>query len=369
MLQSRAVRTSCPSWVTATVCSNCAERDPSAVTTVHPSGMTAASPSWSSREADGIPCTISSFTDAQIVAGNGLMDAPRYPLKEGLAPCSAMYSSAIRSKSSVVVPGPTTSSTRLIVPATIRPAVRILSSSSGDFRMIMGSLASDRIPERAEHAFGDGVQRSLRVHLAEQSALRVVALERFGLLPIEREAPFDSQFVLIAALLQGGPIDVTDQIVGRRPPLLMVRALTDRARVATDDAPDCRPVRDRELHDRRERCPQLYERDLQRLGLADGTRESIQDETLGGVGLSEPLLHHTHDDVVRDVLAPVHVGPRFDPQAGAFLHMLAQRVSRRDLGDVEALREDPGLCPLAGAGESEEHEAHRALPRYRRKPS
>src|SRR4026208_150083 len=39
--QSRAVRTPCPSWVTATVCSKCADRDPSAVTTVQPSGMTA----------------------------------------------------------------------------------------------------------------------------------------------------------------------------------------------------------------------------------------------------------------------------------------------------------------------------------------
>src|SRR5438876_4911207 len=159
-----------------------------------PKSSDSRSPSSRRRAVEGIPCTISSFTEAQIVAGNGRDEAPRYPLKEGVAPCSAMYCSATRSRSRVVRPGATDSRTRLIVPATIRPAVRILSSSSGDFRMIIGSLASDRVPEGGEHAFGDGVQPSLRVHLSEQPTLRVVALERFGLLPVEREAPFDRQF-------------------------------------------------------------------------------------------------------------------------------------------------------------------------------
>ena len=44
---------------------------------IAPKSSESRSPSWSRREADGIPCTISSFTDAQIVAGNGLVDAPR----------------------------------------------------------------------------------------------------------------------------------------------------------------------------------------------------------------------------------------------------------------------------------------------------
>src|SRR5207237_2905055 len=122
-------------------------------------------------------------------------DAPRYPLKEGFAPCSAMYSSAIRSRSSVVAPGATASSTRLMVPATIRPAVRILSSSSGDLRMIMGPLASDRVPECGEHALGDGVHPSLGVHLAEQPTLRVVTVERFGVLPVDHAAALDSRDV------------------------------------------------------------------------------------------------------------------------------------------------------------------------------
>src|SRR5439155_5238677 len=212
-----------------------------------PKSSDSRSPSSSRRAVEGIPCTISSFTEAQIVAGNGRDEAPRYPLKEGVAPCSAMYCSAARSRSRVVRPGATASSTRLIVPATIRPAVRILSSSSGDFRMIICSLASDRVTERGEHALGDGVHPSLRVDVAEESPLRVVALQRFGLLPVDREASFDRQFVLVAALLQGGSVHVTELIVGRRPPLLMVRALADRAGVATDDAPDRRRVGDREL--------------------------------------------------------------------------------------------------------------------------
>src|SRR5204862_1544824 len=74
------------------------------------------------------------------------------------------------------------------------------------------------------------------------------------------------------------------------------------------------------------------------------------------------LLHHPYDEVVRDGFAPVHVGARLDAEPTPLLHVLAQDVAGRDLGDVQALRQDPGLCPLAGAGESEEHEAHRALP-------
>ena len=64
-------------------------------------------------------------------------DAPRYPLKEGFAPCSAMYSLGHSGPGRAwSAPGRRPRGPGSIVPATIRPAVRILSSSSGDFRTI-----------------------------------------------------------------------------------------------------------------------------------------------------------------------------------------------------------------------------------------
>jgi hypothetical protein len=44
---------------------------------IAPKSSDSSSPSSSRRSVDGIPCTISSFTEAQIVAGNGVLDAPR----------------------------------------------------------------------------------------------------------------------------------------------------------------------------------------------------------------------------------------------------------------------------------------------------
>jgi hypothetical protein len=73
--------------------------------------------------------------DVQIDAGNGTRPAPTpppYPLNDGVAPCSRMYSSATESSSAVVTFGRTAARTRSIVPATTRPARRILPISSGD---------------------------------------------------------------------------------------------------------------------------------------------------------------------------------------------------------------------------------------------
>src|SRR5437870_2828666 len=56
------------------------------------------SPSTSLR-VPGIPCTTSSFTDAQIEAGK-----PRYPRNDGVGPSSLIRFSATASRSAVVVP-------------------------------------------------------------------------------------------------------------------------------------------------------------------------------------------------------------------------------------------------------------------------
>jgi hypothetical protein len=69
--------------------------------TMAPQSIEITSPSARARS-PGMPCTTSSFTDAQIVAGNG---GTPYPRNDGMPPCERMCSSASASSCPVVTPG------------------------------------------------------------------------------------------------------------------------------------------------------------------------------------------------------------------------------------------------------------------------
>ena len=97
-----------------------------------PTSSFSTSPGASVRFGLGIPWTTSLLSDVQMVPGN-----PRYPLNEGTAPQSRMKDSASASRSAVVRPGRTEATSSSMVKATMRPAWRMRSISSGDLRMIM----------------------------------------------------------------------------------------------------------------------------------------------------------------------------------------------------------------------------------------
>ena len=80
-------------------------------------------------------------------------------------------------------PGSTAASTVSIVPATIRPAIRIFSISSGDFRMIIGTRS--RTPSVRSI---DLVGQRLGVDLVEEVPFGVEPLERRRLAPGRRPA-------------------------------------------------------------------------------------------------------------------------------------------------------------------------------------
>ena len=73
-----------------------------------------------------MPCTTSSFTEVQIVAGK-----PWYPRNEGVAPAVRMASSAMASRSAVVTPGRTAARSTSRVRQTTSPARRIEATCSG----------------------------------------------------------------------------------------------------------------------------------------------------------------------------------------------------------------------------------------------
>src|SRR5437588_911802 len=86
-----------------------------------------------SRRGPGIPCTTSSFTEVQMLAGN-----PRDPRNDGSPPNSRIRASAIRSSWAVVAPGRTAATTVCRAWAAACPARRIAARSVAVFTMIMG---------------------------------------------------------------------------------------------------------------------------------------------------------------------------------------------------------------------------------------
>ena len=123
-----------------------------------------------------MPWTTSSFSDVQMEAGN-----PLYPLNDGVAPSDLIDRSAIWSRSEVVMPGATSSSSRSMVRAVIAPALRMSSISEGDLYSIIASprrpVASGRLlvdaGQRLHGRVGHLVGRVVGVDLAEQPELLV----------------------------------------------------------------------------------------------------------------------------------------------------------------------------------------------------
>src|SRR5262245_40556227 len=79
-----------------------------------------------------MPCTTIELGEVQIEPGK-----PRYPLKDGVAPCERMYFSAASSSSLVVTPGRARERSICRQRAWIRPASAISSICSEVFLMIM----------------------------------------------------------------------------------------------------------------------------------------------------------------------------------------------------------------------------------------
>src|SRR5262249_26712031 len=107
-------------------------------------------------------CTISSFTEAQMVAGNSNgAPAASTPWKAGTAPCLRMWSSQAASISSVVTPGLAISRMIWWHSAAMRPASDIVSISEGVFKR----MRSPRDMLLFHHgAHGEQRQKSPELH-------------------------------------------------------------------------------------------------------------------------------------------------------------------------------------------------------------
>ena len=88
---------------------------------------------------------------------------------------------------------------------------------------------------------------------------------------------------------------------------------------------------------------------LQGFGLSDGTGYAVQDEAACAVGLGQPLLDDTDDDLIRNQLARVHIALGLQADGSALLDGCAQDIAGGDGWDAQLAADNLRLGALAGA--------------------
>src|SRR5262245_6355050 len=173
------------------------------------------SPSLSTRPDEGMPWTISSFSEMQIEAGN-----PYSPLNDARAPSRATVRSAISSICLVVCPAASFSSISARTVATTRPARCIVASSRSDFRTI-GTLAAHPV-DRPQQLLRDDRRRLVAVDRPQLALAAVVVDQRRGPLAVDAQPGPDRLRRVVLALVQLAAAPVAPPRHARRRGRLVV---------------------------------------------------------------------------------------------------------------------------------------------------
>jgi hypothetical protein len=96
----------------------------------------------------------------------------------------------------------------------------------------------------------------------------------------------------------------------------------------------------------------------QDLGLAEVSRITVEQETVRGVRLAEPVGNHVVGDGIGHELAGVHVDLGPEPERRGLADVGPEDVSGRDLRDGEAISDDLCLSPLASAWWADQYQPH-----------
>ncbi len=143
----------------------------------------------------------------------------------------------------------------------------------------------------------------------------------------------------------------------------MVDGVVHRAHAPPDDAPHDLLLRHVEAQDDVERVVHRGEVAVQRLGLGHGAGEAVEQESVAGVGLLEPVGDHADHDVVGDEVTAVHVELGLLPQRRAGRDVQAEDVAGGHTRHAVGARDVHGLGALAGTRWAEQHESHDQPPR------
>ena len=100
---------------------------------------------------------------------------------------------------------------------------------------------------------------------------------------------------------------------------------------------------------------------IERFCLPDGTREAVEHQAGGRVGLLDALEQHADGELVRDEVALRHELLRLEAELRALSSGVAEHVAGRNVQQRLPLREDACLCALTDARQSEEDETHQEM--------
>src|SRR5580704_6072069 len=381
---------------------------------IAPQSIEIRSPAASRASALGMPCTIWSLTEVQIVAGY-----PWYPLNEGTAPAARISRSAITSRSSVVMPGSTAAVSTSSVCDTTRPASRIAAiwpgvliwigcsrlvrmappdslihvtvarslrgagghprpagwrpaaggaetgwANLGQPPVAIGERSADEAPQRAQRPVGDLLYRPGGVDAEQYALIRVECVQRLGLLLIHIQPMPDRLLPVVVALEQIAAAVVTVLAARRRVEQHVPYVPALAAGPPPREPPDHLVVVHHELEHQVQPGVPLGQHLLQRLGLGHVPREPVEQEAALRVVLLQPVGNHRDRDLVGHQVAAVHEGLGRAAEFGAGAHVVPEDLTCRDRRDRQVGGYELGLRPLARTGGPDEDDSH-----YLRKPS
>src|SRR2546428_7563795 len=314
----------------------------------------------------GMPCTTSSFTEMQMLAGN-----PRYPKNDGVPPRARRYRSAIAFNCVPVTPGRTARTTSRRASAASTPARRICSISTGVFKMTIAVRVAiafrtglciglprarprlDDLDQLAVHALNVAV-----AHRLKQPAATVEVDQRLRFSMIDFQTPPHRFVPVVFPLKQLAAVDVTPT---RDPGRAQLRVIDVRGRPAHPpacQAADNHIIGDVKVQYQIDMASSRPQHPVQSASLSQGARKSVQHKAALCIRLVEPLVDDTDHHVVWDQLAPIHVQCGFLPKLGLRRHRRAQYIAGTDLWDAFALLEQLRLGPLARAWRPEKDKVH-----------
>src|SRR3954470_1779834 len=241
-----------------------------------------------------------------------------------------MNASAAASRSSVLTPGRTRVRISARVPATIRPARAMMSTSRGDLRVTIATL----VPQGLSDAAGDFLYTPNRGHPPDSAARLVPGEHRRGLLPVGAEAGRHRRRVVVNPAFDFPPI------VEARQNLL---------------------VGDVEEQHRVHPAAPFGEEPRHPLRLRDGAHHAVEDDPLGRLGLGQLVAHYAEDEVVAHQVAGLHQGLGLQAERGAPLHRVAEEVAGGELGNAEGFSQDAALGALPGTRRAHEEDVHARL--------
>ena len=106
---------------------------------------------------------------------------------------------------------------------------------------------------------------------------------------------------------------------------------------------------------------------LQSIRLCNRAWEAIQDETVVAVSSQKAVTDYADNNFIGDQSTGIHILLGLAAHRRTFFYRGAEDVSGRDLRNGKPFRQHLGLCPLTGAGRSEQYQLHPDPPDYPRR--